>query len=463
MMPVLSGLVMFAIFAFFATRGLDQGYRAATAFLPFGAAAVFIVGGMSVLVFSASFLMLLGLWTVKSLSGRDAAIRFEFTSVLVVALCIYALLITIIGPRLFMGEIMVFSMDRNVMGYRLRWDVFSGLSPLVPTTGNISQLAYFLVTFAVFLMSLSLARKTGPELIHKALVGAAVVNITLAAIDIAGGGALLSLVQTATYSYLTDIQLLGVQRVTGGFPEASSFGGFTAVLAGYFIRLWFSTRNTLTGVLGAGNLIFGLLSLSSTFIVVAAGMSFILALQFAIYLARGNGISARSKPFVLFLMLCGSVVAFVMVATPVGTVALDFLDHLIFSKTDSVSGFERGKWAMRGLEIGVESYGLGIGLGSTRSNGILSVWISNFGFIGTFLFLWIYKNLLFARASAFANPEYKKYFTASGVGLTALIVGGLTTATTPDPGLHFALLAALSVAARRPIVVVFSSRQPRYV
>ncbi len=463
MTPVLSGLVMFAIFAFFATRGLDQGYRAATAFLPFGAAAVAIVGGMSVLVFSASFLMLLGLWTIKSLSGRDAAIRFEFTSLLVIALCIYALLITMIGPRLFMGEIMVFSMDRNVVGYRLRWDVFSGLSPLVPTTGNISQLAYFLVTFAVFLMSLSLARKSGPELIHKALVGAAIVNIVLAAIDLAGGGAILSIVQTATYSYLTDIQMLGVQRVTGGFPEASSFGGFTAVLAGYFIRMWFSTRNVATGILGGGNLIFGMLSLSSTFIVVAAGMSLVLAAQFTLYLLRGNGVSAQSKPFVLFLILCGSSVALAMVATPAGVVALDFLDHLIFSKTDSVSGFERGKWAMRGLEIGVESYGLGIGLGSTRSNGILSVWISNFGLIGTLLFLWIYKNLLFARASSFANPEYKKYFTAAGVALTALIIGGLTTATTPDPGLHFALLAALSVAARKPVVVVYSAKQPRYV
>jgi len=353
-------------------------------------------------------------------------------------------------------------MDRDVRGYRLRWDVFSGLSPLVPTTGNISQLAYFLVTFAVFLMSLSLARKSGPELIHKALVGAAIVNIILAAIDFAGGGVLLSIVQTATYSYLTDIQMLGVQRVTGGFPEASSFGGFTAVLAGYFIRMWFSTRNTFTGVLGGVNLIFGMLSLSSTFIVVAAGMSLVLGAQFVRYLLHGNGVSAQSKPFVLVLILCGSLVALAMCATPAGVVALDFVDHLIFSKTDSVSGFERGKWAMRGLEIGVESYGLGIGLGSTRSNGILSVWISNFGLIGTLLFLWIYKNLLFARASSFANPEYKKYFTASGVALTALIIGGLTTATTPDPGLHFALLAALSVAARKPVVVVFSSKQPRY-
>ncbi len=461
MTPILSGLVLFAIFLFFVTRGLDQGYRAAAAFLPFGAAAVFIVGGLSILVFSASFLILLGLWGLQSMSVRNAGIRFEFTSLLVVALCIYAVLITMIGPRLFMDEIMVFSMDRNVVGYRLRWDVFSGLSPLVPSTGNISQLAYFLVTFAVFLMSLSLARKTGPELIHKALVGAAIVNIILAVIDIAGGGALLSIVQTATYSYQTDIQLLGVQRVTGGFPEASSFGGFTAVLAGYFIRLWFSTRKTLTGVLGAGNLILGLLSLSSTFILVAVGLTLILCAQFAVYLARGNGVSARSKPFVLFFALSGSAVAFAMVATPAGTIALDFLDYLIFSKTDSVSGFERGKWAIRGLEIGAESYGLGIGLGSTRSNGILSVWISNFGLIGTLLFLWIYKNILFARASAFANPEYKKYFNAAAVGLSAMIIGGLTTATTPDPGLHFALLAALSVASRRPVVVVYSSKQPR--
>ena len=462
MTPIVSGLMLFIIFAIFTVRGLDSGYRTATALLPLGTAAIVIVGGLSVLTYSLCFLILIGLWLLQSVTDKRPKIRLEFVSFLVILLCVYSLIITLIGPRLFAGEIMVFSMDRNVVGYRIRQDVYSGLSPLVPTRGNISQLAYFIVTFGVFLMSLSLARKNGPEMIHKALIGAAIVNIALAAIDVAGGTALLSIFQTATYSYQVDIQLLGVQRVTGGFSEASTFGGFTSVLTAYFIRVWFSSRDTLTGLLGAGNLFFGLLALSSTFIVVIVGLTLVLSAQFLIYLARGKGISKRSKPLALFTLLCSAGVAAVMVMTPAGPVAVDFLDHLIFSKSGSSSGFERGRWAMRGLEIGAESYGLGIGLGSTRSNGILSVWVSSFGLIGTFLILWIFKNLLFARASSFTTPEHTKYFNAASVGLIASLIGGLTTATTTDPGLHFALLAALSIAARKPVTLVYGTPPMRY-
>lgn len=462
MTPVVSGIILFAVFGFFLTRGLGPGLRAATAMLPLGAAALVIVGGLSVLVASASFLVLLGIWGLRSVLERGAAPTLELTGLLILMLCAYALVITLIGPRLFAGEIMVFSMDRNVVGYRLRWDVFSGLSPLVPTKGNVSQLAYFLVTFAVFMMVLSLARREGPALIHKALLGAGVVNMALAAIDLAGGGALLSVVQTATYSYLTDVQLLGVQRVTGGFPEASSFGGFTAVLAAYFTRLWLSTRDTPTGLVGLGNLLFGMLSVSSTFIVVASGVALLMGAQLVVSLLRGRGVSRRSKSFVLLGLCAASAVVLSMVATPAGVVVVDFLDHLIFSKSGSVSGFERGKWAVRGLEIGAESYGLGIGLGSTRSNGFLSVWISNVGIVGTLLFAWICKTLLFARSSSFRSPADRAYFSAAATAIAGLLIGGLASATTPDPGLHFALLGALSVAARQPVRVVLSAPEPRY-
>ena len=52
MTPIVSGLMLFIIFAIFTVRGLDSGYRTATALLPLGTAAIVIVGGLSVLTLS---------------------------------------------------------------------------------------------------------------------------------------------------------------------------------------------------------------------------------------------------------------------------------------------------------------------------------------------------------------------------------------------------------------------------
>lgn len=459
MTPVISGVLLVGIFFFSLLKGMDYALRAATALLPFGASAVLLLGGQSVLSVSFCFLILLGLWFVTSAAHMNKQIKLEFASFLIFALGLYAFLITMIGPRLFAGDIMVFSLDRNVVGYRLRHDIPSGLSLLVPTRGNISQLIYFLITCFVFVSALSLARRNGPKLIHKALIGAGIVNIVLASLDMVGGDAILSLFQTANYGYLTDVQVLGRERITGGFPEASSFGGFSAILAGYFIRLYLSTRDIKIGLLGLGNFTFGLLSVSSTFIVTTVVVLTFLFAQLLIYLARGQGISSRTKPFILLFMLGLSMMVMLFIITPLGNLFFSFFDYLIFNKTTSLSGYERGQWALRGLEIGRESYGFGIGLGSTRSNGIFSVWVSNFGFIGTFIFLYLYKTLLLSKPFAFATHEDKYFFNAACVGLVAHFAGALISATTPDPGLLFALMAALSVASRKPVLMTYGKTQ----
>lgn len=462
MTPILTGLLLFGIFMFFLSKGMEFGLRAATAFLPFGASAVFLVGGLSVLSFSFCFLAMLGAWSLLIILQKSYPVRLELGALIVLIICVYAIFITLIGPRLFRGEILVFSLDRSVVGYRLRHDIPSGLSPLVPTRGNISQLAYFLLTSFVFVMALSIARRSGPSVLHKAFIGAGLVNIVLAVLDIIGAGSVLSLFQTANYGYLTDIQLLGRERITGGFPEASSFGGFSAVMSAYFMQYFLNKRDALSAALGGMNFIFGLLSFSSTFILISAGIIGCFGIQFIFNLVKGRGIPRESKTLTLMVLFGLASGALLIIATPLGSFLSDFLDHLIFNKTTSLSGYERGKWALRGFEIGFESYGLGIGLGSTRSNGILSVWFSNIGFIGILLFGWFYKSLLISKRGAFEKAEDIAFFNAARYGLIAKFFAAVVTATIPDPGILFALLAALSIASRRPIVLVLDKPALRF-
>lgn len=437
---------------------MEYGLRTATAFLPFGASATLLIGVQSVLTMSLCFTALLAFWGALLFSKRDRELRLELAALLIILLCIYATLITLIGPRLFSGDIMVFSLDRNVGGYRLRHDIPSALSPLMPTKGNISQLAYFLISCAVFVMVLSLCRRKGPELIHKALIGAGIVNIVLAGLDVIGGDAILSMFQTASYAYLTDVQVMGRERLTAGFPEASSFGGFSVIIAGYFLRHYLSTRNNRMGLLAAGNFALGALSVSSTFIVSSVVVFAFLSLQFLRNIARGQGISSHSKQFVFLFMLMSFIVVLLMALSPLGAAFYNFFDYLIFGKAQSLSGYERGQWAMRGLSIGMESYGLGTGLGSTRSSGVFSVWISNLGVFGTLIYLYLYKVLLFPKKPSFEKQSHKYLFNAARIGLVANLASAITSATIADPGLVFALLAALSVASRKPVIMTYGKK-----
>ena len=59
------------------------------------------------------------------------------------------------------------------------------------------------------------------------------------------------------------------------------------------------------------------------------------------------------------------------------------ISRLILEKSDSKSGVERLAWAMGGLEALRDSWGLGVGMGSIRGNGLVFVALGSVGIAGT--------------------------------------------------------------------------------
>ena len=68
---------------------------------------------------------------------------------------------------------------------------------------------------------------------------------------------------------------------------------------------------------------------------------------------------------------------------------------MLMEKSESSSGVVRYNTALMSLKIFFQSWGLGIGLGSTRSSSFLLDLMAQVGVVGTFLFSFLYKILVF--------------------------------------------------------------------
>ena len=102
-------------------------------------------------------------------------------------------------------------------------------------------------------------------------------------------------------------------------------------------------------------------------------MAFVLILMHAhIYLRAGI---SRSFAHHLVIAMAGLiiVICLAVLLTPAETFVARMLDTLLFSKSGSMSGLERAAWAKSGLDAFIETYGLGAGAGSLRSNGFATV------------------------------------------------------------------------------------------
>ncbi len=371
------------------------------------------------------------------------------------ALLLWATLVTLGAPRWFNGTI-------DVIGPLVRGKaVVAGLVELRPQVVSLNQLLY-LVFGVVLCLATALTVGGAGRLARAAdaLLVAAGVHLAVTLVQVAhlyaGAPNLLAELTNAGYAIHLGGTIAGLRRLSGAFPEASSYAAFTLTLLAACASLVRSGHRTrLSTGLSAGLLAALLLSTSSTGY---AG----LALLMAVYAAAGLWGALRHPAelrlgggALLLLVLLMVALASLLAAPALQNGAAALLDTTLFNKLHSASGRERSFWNAQAWATFVDSLGMGVGAGATRASSYPLVLLSNLGLVGTLLFG---RLLLQTAGRALRETQAPPVSRAAAHGMLALLAAACISATVLDLGVPFYLLAGLTLCAV-PSAAVIKPRQ----
>jgi hypothetical protein len=371
--------------------------------------------------------------------------RFSAAWVLL-TLTVYAIISAVILPRLFEGQTAAFIPIRGMIRE----------VTLAPASGNITQPGYFtLGTLTFFALCVLMLRRDHMKLVLKGFLAFAVIHAGLGILDLAskfaGAGDVLRPIRTANFALLTEVAHAGFWRITGGFPEASSFGITSLACLGFCYAYWRHTSSRFVFVLTGIMLVLVLLSTSST----AYGGLTLLGLAPAFSLLRSALRNRFSRDDVLVaglgvLMSVGAAGLFIANERAFDPV-VNLVEETVLNKAQSSSGKERGYWNARSLQNFTDTGGLGIGLGSSRSSSWLVSVISQLGLIGSLAMAALVYVLVRGVAGIKRTEENAELF-ALAAGARACALGGLIGAaiggSSADPGITFVVPLAVIAACR---------------
>lgn len=427
-----TGVLLYGIFLIALSRGLPSALIAYGALIPFGAAAVVVVGPLSFLANKLAMMTLCAVWLASYLLRPQgpALPRPEPAVAMWLVFGAYALFTAFAYPRLFQSQVLVISLGGGRDIVPLYPGISSYLTLLAPTSANLSQSFYFLFGVLFFYFAVTVGRKYGPRVLERVLIASATVNASLGMLDLVGLDLFLAVFRTADYAILDAHAILGFDRIIGGYPEASAFGATSAGLAIYAASRYLDTGQRHWGVLAGLNGVLCLGAFSSTGLAsLGVGMT-ILAVRFGV-----EGLFPRNSPGQLrrnsALFAGGLAVLLLLLQLPaISHWLADYLDTLLFSKSTSISGIERGIWAQEGIRVGLETFCLGAGLGSVRANGLISVWFANLGVPGLAFYGFFLYYLLFLKRGSFPGSEEHSMSRAATVSILTGLVSALASSTT---------------------------------
>jgi hypothetical protein len=360
----------------------------------------------------------------------------------------------IVLPRIFEGEI-------SVYGLRV-----PRMTTVEPTLTNFTQLGYLFLSVFTAAVICALLRKK-PQFIETVLKGIFAGGVALIAtglIDIianaSGHASLLKMFYTAEYGYSAG-EILGARRVLGLTPEPSAFGA----LATYFGAMLLFFRPVFppqlwrwkVPAIGWGCIIMGFLSESS-----ATYLSMFVFLGIYIFydahVISEDGVLIRKtavqKMLWLAAILCVLPAILLLESNAFASFG-EMVDTLIFKKTDSSSFVERSSWTAAGIKAFVESFGLGVGVGSVRTSNFFANILGSTGLPGSVLFM-LFITFLYTRHAAWRNSKEEAIIRAAKLALIPMLADLFLVGTTPDfglcPGVLFGIIAgtASHSASRNP-------------
>ena len=360
----------------------------------------------------------------------------------------YGAVITVFMPRIFEGLTNVFAIARTDSGGLI------ALVPLASNPGNITQLIYFggdIFCFAIF-YSFAQDRKYTSTFCNAILL-VAVGNIFFGLLDLltyfTNTTELMSFIRNASYSMLIEAELGGFKRIVGSYPEASTYASTTLWLIAFVSRLWLSgVKPFFTGPLTAC-LVLALVFATST--TGYAGFLVYMAFEY-IRLVRqvlaGNG-NRTSLAFVMLSpVLLSAVIVAMALHQPTWATVQDIIQITFIDKNQSSSGVERGTWNRQAYLNLVETFGLGIGIGSTRTSSFLLAVPASLGVFGTLSYFGFISSAVFARS---ANEPFRAAVQNAARGaLIAQLIAACIGGPFVDLGLVFIILTAITLALQEP-------------
>lgn len=412
----------------------------------FGAAAAIeltALGG-AVITPSVLFLPFLVIRAWLEQRRRDYLRRVPAAGVWLAALVLWGVIGSIFIPRILAGDIQILTMDRSAAGAVI------GAFPLRPVSGNLTQSAYALGSLAAFLAVHALLQRPGRlERFGNAVLlltsldcGAALLN--LAEFHL-GMPSALNLVRTA-YRVFDAAETNGLMRIQGTFSETSTFCTFTLGLFGFCFSLWLAhVRSLYTGTLSLITLLLLLFSTSTTAYV---GLVLYMAILVFLLTRRGykRGVVPRigmlSAALLSALIMGGS--AFVL-ETQVADRVVRYFQLTLFEKMSTQSGVERSSWNASAWANFLDTYGLGVGLGSSRASSYVLLLLSNVGIVGTLLFVAFIVRVFSAESD---DPRSNQAVQdASRQAVLATLCAAVTSWGVFDLGLIFYAFAAAATVA----------------
>jgi ABC-type multidrug transport system fused ATPase/permease subunit len=429
---------------------------------PLGAAAAFnlpAVGGASILVADIAALTLFALVVVsrhgaERIAGTARPYGPGFFLFLLFVFCVFAALFL---PRVFAGQTDVFPISRAATE--------DGIvaSPLRPTTGNLTQLFRVMLGVALFFaVATVLRRRPDTGLVLKAMAVATGVHVALGWADVLTfrlglADLVMEPLRTANYAILYTHHMVGLKRMIGGFPEASSFGYYTLGLFGFWLQYWaLSPRSRLAPWMLALIAVALLRSTSSAAYVAAAVFLATFCAQAMLagirpHVSRRAVTIGAGVAITLWLGLLALFAAY-QLAEPVTA----YLDRALFNKLETDSGVERMSWNVQAWTNFTETWGMGAGLGALRASNWLLACLGSLGAIGTGLFLAFLWRL--AALPTGADRDRAAVIRGLKAGCLAQFLSAMLTHPTPDLGIAFFAFAGLAAGLSRGAVLESSGR-----
>jgi hypothetical protein len=450
-------LIFWALVAWSVTASRGTVLILLLASMPFASLALLppsVAFGMSILPQSmfAVVLILKGLAPqIVQLSPKLlAACRFQNLGFLIVFLLV-GIVAAMIMPSFFAGEVVIVPMREEF-----------GADVLNPSQANFTQSAYLTLSVMIALaVALMADEPRFEETLLISVLAAGTVCVVTGLIDLsaasAGMESWLEPFRNARYALLTNADMGGVRRVVGLAPEASTYGGlcvqFAAAVA-LFRGLYAKGHQRLFATMvTVGLTVMAVLSTSST----AYGGLAILGLAYAInWVRRAASSSALGRSGLLgeFLVGLGAAIALLSILILRGNLfdpLLNLVDEVIFNKPLTTSFYGRSEWNSIAWNAVASTWGLGVGLGSTRASNWFAAVISNTGVTGAAL-MCLFLIQTFARRAIWQRPLSDELLPALKLSLLPVLVMAGVAAPGPDFGSWMAVVfgAIAGIAAVRP-------------
>ncbi len=293
---------------------------------------------------------------------------------LMATLFVWAAAVTALAPNLFFGIGIFTSQVENSEGFVVE-------APLGYTTSNLAQVAYLGLLVAVVLYLACLPRIDPRVLLLGLGVGQVLSTWRLGA-DRLGVPFPTALVDRSTYLFV-DLTGDGTYRLRGVFTEPSVLALYALTTLALCLVLMLGGRGapSRTRWIAAGLAVLSLVNLvfsRSGTGVVAGGVLAIVLLP----LLLGTGARRGRVLGPLAILLCGAGAVALLLHERV----VEYAGGIVTSKVDSTSYGARTQSDLEALSLIADTFGLGVGLGSTRSSSLWPYLVASIGPIGTALF-----------------------------------------------------------------------------